>query len=172
MACVELPYAKRRVQNNSEGPLGFCHILCLAVSTGIVDCSELILKEKGKKSLRKSFHPLIIQKCPWLPSEGVCKLPHSDSPKETGQVLSKPLTAKSPRNGTDCLGFFIKKSVSIHVGRSGSCHLPHTYPGHTKQVGVLRPPRRSRSHNASRFLKQTQQRCIKGEQERRKTERR
>lgn len=27
---------------------------------------------KGGKSLRKSFHPLIIQKCPWLPSEGVC----------------------------------------------------------------------------------------------------
>lgn len=66
-------YAKgRRVQSNSEGALGFCHIVCLAVSTGTVDSGGLILKENGRKeSLRKSFHPLIIQKCPWLRSEGV-----------------------------------------------------------------------------------------------------
>lgn len=123
------PYAKGRVQNNSEGPLGFSHIACLVVSAGIVDCSELILQEKGKKSLRKSFHPLIIQKCPWLPSEGVCKLPHSDSPKGAGQVLSKPLTAKSPRNGTGCLGRFVKKSSpSMSAGRgAATCpHLPRT----------------------------------------------
>lgn len=65
-------YAKGRVQSNSEGALGFCHIVCLAVSTGTVDSGGLILKENGRKeSLRKSFHPLIIQKCPWLRSEGV-----------------------------------------------------------------------------------------------------
>lgn len=53
---------------------------------------------KGGESLRKSLHPLIIQKCPWLPGEGVCNLPHSYSPKGTGQVLSKPSDrfAKSP----------------------------------------------------------------------------
>ena len=95
MASVKLLYAKGRVQNNSEGARGSCHILCFVASTRIVDCGGLILKEKEKESLRKSFHPLIIQKCPWLPGEGVCNLPHSDSRKGTRQVLSKPLTAKS-----------------------------------------------------------------------------
>lgn len=140
------------------------------VSTVIVDCDGLILKEKERKSLRKSFHPLIIQKCPWLRSEGVCNLPHSDSPKGTGQVLSKPLTAKSPWSASTALGFFIKKSVSMHDGGSRVCHLPQTCPQHTKQVG-LRSAALKRSHNASSFLKQTQQRFIKGKHGRRKSER-
>lgn len=46
---LERSYAKRRVQSDSQGALGFCYILRLAVSTGTVDCGGLILKEKWEK---------------------------------------------------------------------------------------------------------------------------
>lgn len=129
---------------------------CALASTGIVDCGGLILKEKGKESLRKSFHPLIIQKCPWLPGEGVCNLPHSDSPKENTAGLSKPLTAKSPWLTSPALGFFIKSLSPSMTGLPPALDLPETH-----EVGV-RSAALKRSHNASRFLKQTQQRFIRG----------
>lgn len=54
MACVKLPYAKRRVQNNSEGFLGFCHIVCLEVSTASEECCGLIPQAKGKDESEKN----------------------------------------------------------------------------------------------------------------------
>lgn len=48
VAC-QSPLCKGRVQNNPAGALGFCHIVRLAVSTGIVDCGGLILKERGER---------------------------------------------------------------------------------------------------------------------------
>lgn len=77
--------------------------------------------------------------------------------------MSKPLTAKWPRNRADRLGFFIQKSVSIHVGRSRSRHRPQTYPEPTKQVGEQRPRGEAGPHNASRFLKETQGSGSRGE---------
>lgn len=98
---------------------------------------------KEGESLRKSFHALIIQKCPWLPGEGVCNLPRSDSPKGTGQVLSKPLKATSPWPASTVFAFLIKKSLRIHAGRSRSRPLPQTCSDHARQVGVRLVPRRS-----------------------------
>lgn len=48
VAC-QTPLCKGRVPNNPAGALGFCHIVCLAVSAGIVDCGGLILKERGER---------------------------------------------------------------------------------------------------------------------------
>lgn len=121
MASVKLLYAKGRVQNNSEGARGSCHILCLVASTGIVDCCELILKEKEKESLRKSFHPLIIQKCPWLPGEGVCNLPHSDSTKGNTAGFVKTFDGQIALADIACFGFLHQK-VRPHPWRG--CHLP------------------------------------------------
>lgn len=88
---------------------GSCHVLCLVASTGIVDCGGLILKEKEKESLRKSFHPLIIQKCPWLPGEGVCNLPHSDSPKENTAGFVKTFDSQIALADIACSGFLHQK---------------------------------------------------------------
>jgi len=121
VANVKLLYAKGRVQNNSEGARGSCHILCLVASTGIVDCCGLILKEKEKESLRKSFHPLIIQKCPWLPGEGVCNLPHSDSTKGNTAGFVKTFDGQIALADIACFGFLHQK-VRPHPWRG--CHLP------------------------------------------------
>lgn len=115
---------------------------------------------KGEKSLRKSFHPLIIQKCPWLPSEGVCTLPHSDSPQGPGQVLSKPLTAKSALANSDCLGFFVEKCTPSMMGGQGAAAGPRP-AWHTRSQLAFPSP--EAVPNASRFLKQTQQRFIKAQ---------
>lgn len=122
---------------------------------------------KGGKSLRKSFHPLIIQKCPWLPSEGVCTLPHSDSPQGTGQVLSKPSTAKSPLANSDCLGFFLEKCSPSMMGGHGAATSPRPARYTRSQLAFLSP---EAVPNASRFLKQTQQRFIKAQRACHKTQ--
>lgn len=152
MACGSIPLSQGR-----KCPEQFCrhsrllpHLVPCGFHWNCIDCGGLILKEQGGESLRKSFHPLIIQKCPWLPSEGVCNLPHSESPQGTEQVLSKPFDSHIALAGIDCLGFLVEKSVSNHGGRSRSCHLPQTCPQHTKQVGVRQPLKCS--HSTSRFL--------------------
>lgn len=122
---------------------------------------------KGGKSLRKSFHPLIIQKCPWLPSEGVCTLPHSDSPQGTGQVLSKPSTAKSPLANSDCLGFFLEKCSPSMMGGHGAATSPRPARYTRSQLAFPSP---EAVPNASRFLKQTQQRFIKAQRACHKTQ--
>lgn len=123
---------------------------------------------KGEKSLRKSFHPLIIQKCPWLPSEGVCALPHSDSPQGPGQVLSKPLTAKSALANSDCLGFFMEKCTPSMMGGQGAATGPSP-AWHTRSQLAFPSP--EAVPNASRFLKQTQQRFVKAQHAGHKTQR-